>query len=46
MKKRIFLILFIAILFLSCGKKGDPVYDEKNQNSKIFDTQHQHGAYS
>jgi|TARA_Y100000389_G_C17358770_1_gene462534 hypothetical protein len=34
MIKKIFLILFITIIFFSCGKKGDPIYNEKNQNSK------------
>lgn len=38
MIKKIISILFIAILFSSCGKKGDPVYKEENQNSKIFIT--------
>ena len=36
MKKKFFLTLFIAIIFISCGKKGDPVYNEENQNSKTF----------
>jgi hypothetical protein len=39
MTKKIFIMLFIAILFSSCGKKGDPVYIEKNQNTKILKTQ-------
>jgi len=30
---KIFLIfIFIAVLFSSCGKKGDPVYNEQNQS--------------
>jgi hypothetical protein len=36
MIKKIIFILFIAILISSCGKKGDPVYNEENLNSKIF----------
>tara|TARA_B110001452_G_scaffold163733_1_gene136503 strand:- start:3 stop:137 length:135 start_codon:yes stop_codon:yes gene_type:complete len=36
MIKKISIVLFIAILLSSCGKKGDPVYKEENRNSKIF----------
>ena len=32
MIKKIYLIIFVAILISSCGKKGDPVYIGKNQN--------------
>ena len=32
------MFLFIAILIFSCGKKGDPIYKEKNQNSEIIVT--------
>ena len=39
MIKKIFMFLFIAVLFTSCGKKGDPVYNEENQNSEVFSTQ-------
>ena len=39
MKKKIIIFLFLSILFFSCGKKGDPVYNEKNQNSQIISTQ-------
>jgi len=39
MIKKISIFLLVAILFSSCGKKGDPVYNEENQNSKIFSTQ-------
>jgi hypothetical protein len=39
MTKKIFIILFIGILLFSCGKKGDPVYKEKNQNTKILKIQ-------
>ena len=39
MIKKISIFLFIVILFFSCGKKGDPIYIEKSQNSKVFNTQ-------
>jgi len=39
MTKKIFIMLFISILFSSCGKKGDPVYNEKNQNTEILKIQ-------
>ena len=32
MIKKIYILLFISILICSCGKKGDPVYNEDNQN--------------
>ena len=35
MIKKIFIILFVVISLSSCGKKGDPVYNEENQNSGI-----------
>ena len=35
MIKKIFALLLVSILLFSCGKKGDPVYKEKNQNSKM-----------
>tara|TARA_B100001063_G_scaffold224034_1_gene231699 strand:+ start:690 stop:824 length:135 start_codon:yes stop_codon:yes gene_type:complete len=34
MIKKIYIILLIAIIISSCGKKGDPVYKEENQNSR------------
>ena len=30
MLKKIIIILFLLISILSCGKKGDPVYQEKS----------------
>ena len=36
MTKNIFLLIIVSILILSCGKKGDPVFNEKQ--SKIFST--------
>ena len=38
MTKKIFIMLFISILFSSCGKKGDPVYNEKSESLKTFST--------
>ena len=39
MIKKITMILIISVLFFSCGKKGDPIYNEENKNSKISSTQ-------
>ena len=39
MIKKIFIILFVVILFSSCGKKGDPIYNKENQNSKLLSIQ-------
>tara|TARA_B100001057_G_scaffold493823_1_gene589136 strand:+ start:1343 stop:1477 length:135 start_codon:yes stop_codon:yes gene_type:complete len=33
MIKRIYILLFATIIICSCGKKGDPIYKEENQNS-------------
>ncbi len=38
MIKKIFTIIFITILFSSCGKKGDPVYKKVNQNFQNITT--------
>ena len=38
MTKNIFLLIIITVLVLSCGKKGDPIYQEpksKNHGAKI-----------
>ena len=35
MLKKIIIILFIFIPFLSCGKKSDPVYQEKSSLIKM-----------
>tara|TARA_B100001093_G_scaffold512236_1_gene581706 strand:+ start:2173 stop:2304 length:132 start_codon:yes stop_codon:yes gene_type:complete len=40
MIKKIFVTLFIVILLTSCGRKGDPIYNEENQNSKVFSNLH------
>ena len=37
MIKKIYLIFFITLFVISCGKKGDPIY--KDKNSKILSTQ-------
>ena len=34
MIKKIYILLFVSILISSCGKKGDPVYKEVNQNTE------------
>ena len=39
MIKKIGIILLVSILFYSCGKKGDPVYKEESQNSRMISTQ-------
>ena len=39
MIKKIYIILLVAIIISSCGKKGDPVYKEENQNSKKISVQ-------
>ena len=38
MIKKIFIFLFVAILLSSCGKKNDPVYNEKSESLKTFST--------
>ena len=39
MIKKIFIILFVMILFSSCGKKGDPIYNKENQSSELLSIQ-------
>ena len=36
MTKNIFLLIFISVLILSCGKKGNPIYQEPK--SEILNT--------
>ena len=38
MIKKLLIIIFFTFLITSCGKKGDPVYNEKNQSSEIIST--------
>ncbi len=35
MIKRIFLILFILCAAVSCGKKGDPKYEESEKKTEL-----------
>jgi len=39
MIKKIYILLFISILICSCGKKGNPVYKEENQNVEKISSQ-------
>ena len=34
MIKKIYFIIFIFFLLISCGKKGDPIYKENGKNFK------------
>ena len=34
MIKKIYILIFVSVLIFSCGKKGDPVYKDENQNVK------------
>tara|TARA_Y100000022_G_C13156799_1_gene332063 strand:+ start:573 stop:707 length:135 start_codon:yes stop_codon:yes gene_type:complete len=34
MIKNFLIFVFITLLFSSCGKKGDPFYNEQNQSSQ------------
>tara|TARA_B100001121_G_scaffold15781_1_gene12587 strand:+ start:53 stop:184 length:132 start_codon:yes stop_codon:yes gene_type:complete len=35
MKKKIILVIIVFSTLVACGKKGDPVYKESQNNSKI-----------
>ena len=35
MIKKISILLFVSTLIISCGKKGDPVFKEKNQSLEM-----------
>ena len=39
MRKKIYILLFVVIILCSCGKKGDPVYNDENLNSLKISTQ-------
>ncbi len=32
MIKKIYILLILSVIIFSCGKKGDPIYKEKNQS--------------
>tara|TARA_E500000178_G_C16353341_1_gene458481 strand:- start:139 stop:264 length:126 start_codon:yes stop_codon:yes gene_type:complete len=34
--KKFYIIIFLSVMIISCGKKNDPIY--KEQSSKLFDT--------
>ena len=36
MIKNLFILIFISALFISCGKKGDPIYNEEKISMKFF----------
>ncbi len=36
MMKKLYVIIFLIVMIVSCGKKNDPVY--KEQSSKFFDS--------
>jgi hypothetical protein len=36
MIKKFFIIVFVGILITACGKKGDPVFKQENQSTKIL----------
>jgi hypothetical protein len=38
MIKKIYIIIVITILIGSCGKKGDPVFNNDHQNTRLFST--------
>ena len=33
MIKKIFIVIFLGLVIMSCGKKSDPVYKEKVKNT-------------
>ena len=38
MIKKIYIIILVTILISACGKKGDPVFKDENQNTKMLST--------
>tara|TARA_B100001063_G_C16594392_1_gene467320 strand:- start:606 stop:731 length:126 start_codon:yes stop_codon:yes gene_type:complete len=34
--KKLYIIIFLSVMIISCGKKNDPVYEEKLSN--FFDS--------
>ena len=39
MIKKILILITLTIIISSCGKKGDPVFQEKNQNTGKINVQ-------
>ena len=35
MTKKIFIIMFLIIITISCGKKGDPIYQKDNKKTEL-----------
>ena len=33
--KKLYIVIFLSVMIISCGKKNDPIY--KEQSSKFFD---------
>jgi|TARA_B110000914_G_C15220328_1_gene334796 hypothetical protein len=38
MIKKFLTLLLISILIIACGKKSAPLYEEQEQNTKVFST--------
>ena len=38
MLKKIYILLFVSILIISCGKKGDPEFKNPDQKARIQST--------
>jgi len=36
MMKKLYIIIFLSMMVISCGKKNDPIY--KEQSYKLFDS--------
>ena len=36
MTKKILIIMFLSIVAISCGKKGDPVYQKDNKKTELL----------
>ena len=40
MTKKILIIIFLSVFAISCGKKGDPVFQKDNKKTGLFITQY------